>query len=110
MKTKLTCWCMILLSATFFVSACSSSRNSQQSDIVQDIRWQKDSVFIDGDDGDWAKPFLFLDEKLGLAYSVTNDKDNLYILATSNNEATIQRVRQVLVFQLVTAYIKMERC
>lgn len=91
MKTKLTCSC-ILLSANFFISACSSSKNSQQSDIVQDIHWQKDSLFINGDDGDWIKPLSFQDEKLGFSYTVSNDKDNLYILATSNNESTIQRI------------------
>jgi hypothetical protein len=92
MKTKLTGNCILLLSAIIFISACSSSKNSQQTDIVQDARWQKDSLVINGDDGDWQKPLPFRDEKSGFSYSITNDRDNLYILIASNNETTTQRI------------------
>lgn len=33
-----------------------------------------------------------MDTKQNLAYSFSNDKDNLYILAATNNETTIQRI------------------
>jgi hypothetical protein len=92
MKTKLTCYFSIILFVSILASACSSSKNNQQTDLVQNISWQKDSLIINGDDGDWTKPLPLLDEKLGLAYAVSNDRDNLYILATSNNETTIQRI------------------
>ena len=82
---------LVGLSASF-LSACSSSKNSQQSDLVQTIKYQKDSLMVNGDDGDWVKPLPYYDDKTGLSYAVSNDNENLYILATSKNETTIQRV------------------
>ncbi len=92
MKTRVNRILMITLSAIGFFSACSSSKNSQQSDIAQTVPYQKDSLIANGEDADWVKPLPFYDEKTGLSYAVTNDKENLYILATSKNETTIQRV------------------
>jgi hypothetical protein len=87
------------ISATYLITvcivlctACSSSKNSQQTDLVQTTHWQKDSLTINGDDADWNRPLPLVDEKLGISYTVSNDKDNLYILATSNNAITIQRI------------------
>ena len=91
MKKSIAYFCLII-AGLVFLAACSSSKNSQQSDIVQSIQWQKDSLVIDGNDGDWDKFLPFTDEKLGLSYNVLNDRDNLYILARSNNSATTQRI------------------
>ncbi len=63
-----------------------------QNDIVQNLSWQKDSLIADGDDVDWKTPLTMLDEKLGIAYAVTNDKEQVYIQLSSQNEATIQRI------------------
>lgn len=92
MKTRLICCCISFLSATVMVSSCSSSKSGGQSDLPQTLAWQRDSLVIDGDNGDWIKALPYHDEKQGLAYSISNDKDNLYILASTNNEATIQRI------------------
>ena len=92
MKAEITRSIFIAASAITLFTACGSSRSSQQSAIVQAVHYQKDSLAVDGDDGDWVKPLPYYDEKTGLSYTVSNDNENLYILATSKNETTIQRV------------------
>lgn len=74
------------------IASCSSAKNSQSADLVQPIAYQKDTLAVDGDDGDWVKPLPYSDSKLAISYAVTNDKENLYLRITSNNETTIQRV------------------
>lgn len=63
-----------------------------QTDLVQNLQWHKDSLIADGDDADWKSPLTMLDEKLGIAYAVSNDKEHVYIQLSSQNEATIQRI------------------
>jgi hypothetical protein len=92
MKTRLTCCYMVFISATIMMYSCSSSKNNTQSDLVQAINWQKDSLVIDGNDGDWKTPLTYTDEKLGLTYSFSNDQNNLYIQAISMTETTILRI------------------
>ncbi len=84
--------CLVVLFAWSIISSCNSAKNSQQSDIVQTVHWQKDSLIIDGNDGDWTRPLPFLEEKQALSYAVSNDNNNLYILATTQNESTILRI------------------
>lgn len=60
--------------------------------MISTATWQKDSLQIDGSDGDWTGSFPYADQKLGLAYAVTNDQQNLYIRLTTQTEATIQRI------------------
>ncbi|MES2332158.1 MAG: hypothetical protein V4539_21290 [Bacteroidota bacterium] len=74
------------------LASCSSTKNSQQSAIAEHILWQKDSLVIDGNDGDWTMPLLYRDEKEGLLFAVSNDNDNLYIRATTHNDATILKI------------------
>lgn len=92
MKTGFTGILLITIFTVGFLNSCSSSKNSQQSDLVQTVKYQKESLVANGDDGDWVKPLPFYDDKTGLSYAVSNDNENLYILATSANETTIQRV------------------
>ena len=92
MKASFIGCCILSIAVSMLVASCSSSKNSGQSDLVQALSWQKDSLQINGDDGDWTTPLPYLDQKNGLSYSFSNDKDNLYILATTSNEATIQRI------------------
>ena len=50
---KITLQAFGILVTLIFLSACSSSKNSQQTDLIQPIHWQKDSLAINGDDADW---------------------------------------------------------
>ena len=92
MKKGITHTFLIVALAAGFLSACSSSKSNGQADMIQAVTYQKDSLVANGDDGDWPKPLPFFDEKTGLSYTISNDNENLYILATSKNETTIQRV------------------
>lgn len=92
MKTYTALFSSLLLGGIIVLAACGSSRNAQQSDLVQNSQWQKDSLQANGDDNDWTQPFSFADEKTGLSYTVSNDRENLYVLAATANEVTIQRI------------------
>jgi hypothetical protein len=74
------------------ITGCSSSKNSQQSGIAESTHWQRDSFVIDGSDSGWTKPLAYYDEKQGLYYSVSNDDRNVYITASTQNDATIIRI------------------
>ncbi len=78
--------------AIAMLAGCGSARNSQQTDTVQNLVYQKDSLQIDGNNSDWRQPLLFRDDKLELAYSVSNDAENLYVELMTKKEETIQRV------------------
>lgn len=79
------------LACFVFLAACGPARNAQQTDMVENAQWQKDSLYADGNDSDWSGTAV-LDEKLGLSYKLTNDKEHLYIQLTSRNETTLQRI------------------
>ena len=81
-----------LLFASLGFMSCASSKNNSQTDFVRTLNWQKELPAIDGSDADWVKPLAFTEPKIGLFYTVSNDKENLYIQALSNNEVTIQRI------------------
>jgi hypothetical protein len=91
MRINLTCVPVFILTA-LIIAGCSSSRNSQQSGIVESAHWQKDSLLIDGSDSGWTKPLNYYDEKQGLYYAVSNDDRNVYISASTQNDATIIRI------------------
>jgi hypothetical protein len=78
--------------AALILFSCSSSKQSQSSDMVQTIPWEKDSLVIDGNDGDWISPLALGDEKQLFNYRFSNDKNNLYIQLSTLDENTIQRI------------------
>jgi len=92
MKKQIPVTYLVPITVLVLLTACSSSKNSQQYDVVQSGHWQANTLIINGDDSDWIKPLPYIDTKQNLAYSISNDKDNLYILASTNNETTIQRI------------------
>lgn len=74
------------------LASCGSARNSQESNLVQNSYWQQDSLTVNGDNADWTNSFTFTDEKTGLSGIVSNDRENVYVLAATANETTIQRI------------------
>jgi hypothetical protein len=92
MKTGFIFCSFSMLSISIVLTACSSIKNNRQSDILQSTYWQKDSLFVDGSDNDWAKPLSYFDEKQQVGYTISNDKNNLYILATTKDENNIQKI------------------
>jgi hypothetical protein len=91
MRTNLTCISVSLWVIVISIS-CSSSKNGQQTGYAEPAYWQKDSLVIDGSDSGWTKPLAYHDEKQELSYSVSNDDRNLYITASTQNDATIIRI------------------
>jgi hypothetical protein len=81
-----------LLTALICFTACNSPKQAQQTESTKSIRWQNDTLTIDGDDADWVKPLSYFDEQLALQFAFSNDRDNLYIMASSNNKSTMQRI------------------
>lgn len=92
MKKQTALYSLVVMSGLLILSSCGSSRTAQQSDLVQNSQWQKDSLLANGNDTDWTQPFSFTDEKTALTYTVSNDRENVYVLAATANEATIQRI------------------
>jgi hypothetical protein len=91
MRTNLTCISVSLLVIVISIS-CSSSKTASNPAIAESAHWQKDSLVIDGSDSGWTKPLAYHDEKQELSYSVSNDDRNLYITASTQNDATIIRI------------------
>ncbi|XZF15577.1 hypothetical protein ACTHGU_05530 [Chitinophagaceae bacterium MMS25-I14] len=49
--------------------------------------WQAAPIKADGDNSDWPQPYPWYNEKSGMAYAISNDKDNLYITFKANDAA-----------------------
>ena len=64
--------CMTLL-GFFAFSSCLFA----QGDISRSI-WKSGEIIIDGNDKEWTKPQNFFEQKNGLIYIISNDKDHLY--------------------------------
>lgn len=75
------------------MTACRSSRESQQSsDAVQQTQWTGSPVVIDGRDSEWVKPLTYFAKSEKLAYSLLNDSSAIYILASTQDEQTQQKI------------------
>lgn len=82
-----------LLLLTGLLTACSSSKNSQQSEPAEKGNWQTSKLQVDGNDSDWTAPLRFkYTGKENFSYSVTNDQTHLYVLLRSSDENTQQKI------------------
>ncbi|HEY5511337.1 MAG TPA: hypothetical protein VIK10_09950 [Prolixibacteraceae bacterium] len=59
---------------------------------VSKARWISYPVIIDGNDTEWTKPLNFYDDISGIMYAVGNDKDNLYLCFTVNDEIRMKKL------------------
>ncbi len=73
-------------------AGCRSSRADKDNAPAQGPVWQRQPLAIDGSDADWVKPLPFYDKKEGLHYSVSNDKNNLYIMISARNPEEQQKI------------------
>jgi hypothetical protein len=78
--------------ALFLAAGCRSSRADKDNSPVQGPVWQRQPILIDGSDADWIKPLPFYDKKEGLHYSISNDKDDLYILISARSQEEQQKI------------------
>jgi hypothetical protein len=91
MAAPLSYYSIALIFLVLTVS-CRSSRNDQATTPSQSGNWQQHPVIVDGSDQDWAKPFPFVNRKENLSYSLSNDRDNLYILVSTHNPQEQQKI------------------
>ncbi len=59
---------------------------------VSKARWISNLVTIDGNDTEWRKPLNFYDNASGIMYAIGNDKDNLYLCVTVNDEMRMKKL------------------
>jgi len=81
-----------LLLPLAFMTACRSSRSNGSAQEGQPNSWQKQPLTIDGNDSDWVKPLPGLDASEKLAYAMTNDADNLYIMISTKDPAEQNKI------------------
>jgi hypothetical protein len=51
-------------------------------------KYQSEAIIADGNASDWGLPLRFGNETGSLQYSITNDRDNIYVSVASNDQAT----------------------
>ncbi|MHA4807267.1 hypothetical protein ACX0G9_04150 [Flavitalea flava] len=93
MKTSLFVY-SVVISVASLIGSCRSSRSDQQTTALQTGIWQQQPIFIDGQDGDWTRPLPYTDKKEKLNYSITNDRENIYILLAVKDEIEQQKILQ----------------
>ncbi|HLZ88251.1 MAG TPA: hypothetical protein VKQ52_13445, partial [Puia sp.] len=81
------------LAATALLAAsCGSSRQAAAD--PGPTTWQNAPITVDGSDKDWTKPLPYAISAEKIAYSVTNDDQNLYILLSTKNPQEQQKIIQ----------------
>jgi hypothetical protein len=75
----------VYLSSLLFTILLFSNCSPKQYEIG---KYQNDPIIADGDANDWGLPLRFGSEEGSLQYSITNDKENLYISVATNNQQT----------------------
>lgn len=86
-------WLLISL-PLLLIWGCGSSRQSQQSDAAsfQQTKWQDNPIVVDGQDSEWVKPLTYYSKAEKLGYSILSDTANMYILLSTKDEQTQQRI------------------
>ncbi|WP_147314011.1 hypothetical protein [Deminuibacter soli] len=86
---------LLLAAAATAAMSCGSPKATQQTTAeVTTGSWQQQPILIDGDDGDWHKPLTYFARKEKFAYSITNDSTSLYILLSTKEQLTQQKILQ----------------
>ncbi len=70
----------------FIFISCNTTKHSKSKRLPG--TWQATPIVIDGKNTDWPAPYPFYDDKAMLGYSVSNDKENLYITVETGDLAT----------------------
>ncbi|MFI5196484.1 MAG: hypothetical protein ACHQD8_05295 [Chitinophagales bacterium] len=72
--------------------SCNSSKHSGKSQASLPGTWQTQPVIIDGDSKEWPSPYPNYDSKAMVAYSTSNDRQNLYITMETGDEMTQMKI------------------
>ncbi len=77
---------LLMINALFVFLSCKSYRSISTKKLPGN--WQIEPIVIDGNNKDWPSPYPEYDGKAMLGYTVSNDKDNLYITVETGDLAT----------------------
>jgi hypothetical protein len=76
-------------------AGCSSSRQSEGSEkSLPKAIWQSQPLTIDGSDRDWVKPLPYAVHDENVTYSISNDRQNLYVLLSTQSRQEQQKIIQ----------------
>jgi hypothetical protein len=78
-------------------AGCGSARNSQGSESGPSsttAQWQGQPLTIDGSDRDWVKPLPYFIKAENVAFTISNDGQNLYILLSTKSPQEQQKIIQ----------------
>ncbi|BAV09185.1 hypothetical protein SAMN05421788_101628 [Filimonas lacunae] len=70
---------------------CRSTRADQQT-AQQTTQWTDNAIVVDGNNSDWTKPLVYYAKSEKLNYSILNDTASLYILLSTQEEQTQQKI------------------
>ena len=76
---------ILLLFAFGLLSSCSQK-------FYESLHWQNDKVTIDGKIPEWSDPLRFYDDKSKINYTISNDRENLYLCMKTSYEPTIVKI------------------
>jgi hypothetical protein len=81
---------LITIALCFFIlwTSCSSERKSHKSSERVHGTWQATQIVADGKRNDWPANYPFENNKALVSYDITNDRDNLYIILETGDQAT----------------------
>lgn len=82
---------LVLVAAPFLIWGCRSSRADQQTS-TQQTQWTTTPVTVDGSDSEWVKPLTYFAKSEKLAYSILSDTGAMYILVSTKDEQTQQKI------------------
>jgi hypothetical protein len=72
-----------IIGAIFIMFLCISCAKK----LYNSADWQSKKVTIDGKNTEWSNPLRFYDEKNRISYSISNDRQNLYLCCSISDEA-----------------------
>ena len=93
MRVHLFYYSIVLISLSL-AGGCRSSRGDQSASPSETGIWQQRPVIVDGNDEDWTKPLPYSDRKEKVNYSVSNDRDNVYIIVSTRSPQEQQKIIQ----------------
>ena len=83
---KISLVAIAALIAVITFNSCGSTKHTTHKRLAG--TWQTQPILVDGSNKDWPSPYPEYDDKAQIGYSVSNDKDNLYITVETGDPAT----------------------
>ncbi len=82
---------MKTFSLAFLILLTFAFQLSAQSDVSK-CKFKTGEIHIDGNDKDWTSPLSFYDDNTGFRYSISNDKQNMYLIFTVDDQRKMMKL------------------